>query len=64
MDKYVGQRVEIIYLSRQQQFSQRTIRMVSVRNGKVWAYDEAKRQLRSFRAESILAIRQVSRHAS
>ncbi|GBG06335.1 putative hypothetical protein [Paenibacillus agaridevorans] len=63
MDKYIGHRVEIIYLNGQQQFSQRIIRIVSVKNGTIFAYDEIKEGPRSFCIDRILAVEQVSRQA-
>jgi predicted DNA-binding transcriptional regulator YafY len=64
VDKYIGHRVEIIYLNKQQQISQRIIRIVSVKNVTIFAYDEIKKGPRSFCIDKILAIGKVSRHAS
>ncbi|GBG07414.1 putative hypothetical protein [Paenibacillus agaridevorans] len=64
MDKYIGHRVEIIYLNRQQKFSQRTIRLVSVKVKMVFAFDELSGKPRSFSIDRIMAVKRVNRYVS
>jgi len=65
IDKYIGRCVEKIYLNRQQQVSQRTIRIISVKmNKKVTVFDEKKDSPRLFGIEGILSIKPVMSNVS
>jgi len=63
MEKRIGRTVEIIYLDRKGQFTQRRIRIKSVRDGKVLAYDIGKQSLRTFDLNRIYSEMSVMRHA-
>ena len=55
MHKYKGRTIAIIYLDRHGNFTQRRIRVQSVQDNCIKAYDLDKRSPRIFRAENILA---------
>ena len=55
-ERYVGRRVEIIYIDRNKRISQRRIEVVSVKNGHLRAYCLVQQALRLFRIDSILAV--------
>lgn len=56
MEKYTGRTVDIIYMDRYGRFTQRRIRVVSVRGDRVRAYDFERRAPRVFLTENILAV--------
>lgn len=55
MEKYIGQRIEIIYMAADGRLTQRTIRVLDVQGGVVLAFCMASRAPRTFRVENILA---------
>jgi predicted DNA-binding transcriptional regulator YafY len=63
MQKYIGRRVEIIYLSADGRFTKRTIRVIDVRGGAVRAFCFTSGAPRTFRIANILAARPVARTA-
>ncbi|OUM96263.1 MAG: hypothetical protein A9Z00_07435 [Thermobacillus sp. ZCTH02-B1] len=63
MQKYIGRRIEIIYLSSDGRFTKRTIRVIDVRGGIVRAYCITSGAPRTFRIANILAVRPVARTA-
>ncbi|WP_246615726.1 hypothetical protein ACKE5C_19010 (plasmid) [Aneurinibacillus thermoaerophilus] len=56
---YLGRTVEIIYLDRNGQLSQRKIRLLSVKDGRIWAHCFKRRATRYFSVENVLAMRPV-----
>ncbi len=64
IDKYIGRMVTIIYLDKKGQITKRLIRVRSIENGKVMAFDEEKKQPRLFELDRILAMQPVKRNAS
>jgi predicted DNA-binding transcriptional regulator YafY len=58
----VGQTMDIIYLDRNEQITQRHIRVITIKGHNVLAFDVDKRAPRSFSSERILAS-QVSQRA-
>lgn len=63
MHKYVGRRIEIIYMAKGDRLTQRTIRVLDVRGGVVHAFCISTGAPRTFRVERILAARLVARPA-
>lgn len=63
MDKYIGRIINIIYLDRNGQFSQRRIRVISVKDDLVQAHDYTRQAPRVFRRENILAVQPVAKTA-
>ncbi|MCD9023285.1 hypothetical protein [Cohnella silvisoli] len=63
-EKYIGKIVEIIYEGKDGQITQRVIRVRTIREKKVVAYDIQKRAPRLFEIARILAARPVTRNAS
>lgn len=63
-EKYIGQMVRIIYQDAKGKITMRTIRVRSIRDGKVFAYDVEKRAPRPFRIDRILSALPVNLHAS
>ena len=63
MHKYVGRRIEIIYMAKGGRISQRTIRVLDVRGGVVRAYCFTTGAPRTFRIDSILAVQPAARPA-
>jgi predicted DNA-binding transcriptional regulator YafY len=63
-EKYIGRIVEIIYEGKDGQITQRVIRVRSIQDEKVVAYDIQKRAPRLFEISRILAARPVTRNAS
>jgi predicted DNA-binding transcriptional regulator YafY len=63
MEKYTGRTVDIIYLDKSGNFTQRRIRVHSVHNGIVRAYCTTSGVPRTFRVENILAVQPVVRSA-
>jgi len=59
MKKYIGCTINIVYLDRHGQFSQRRIRVSAVGVEKILAYDLDRRAPRVFRVDNILAMQQV-----
>ncbi|WP_219836585.1 hypothetical protein [Paenibacillus sp. R14(2021)] len=62
-DKDIGQTVSIIYMDNKGRFSQRRIRIDAVQEGIVKAFDLEKRAPRVFKADHILAVERLKRHA-
>ncbi len=56
---HLGKTVEIIYVDRNGELSQRKIRLLSVKNGRVRAYCFTRKATRYFSAENVLAMRPV-----
>ncbi|MEH7087274.1 hypothetical protein V7139_31930 [Neobacillus drentensis] len=54
-NKYIGHIVEIIYMSKSGEFSQRKVRVSSVKDGIVRAVDKANGEWRTFVESNILA---------
>lgn len=63
MHKYVGRRIEIIYMAADGRLSQRTIHVHGVRNGIVQAFCFTSRAPRRFRIDNILAVLPKARSA-
>jgi predicted DNA-binding transcriptional regulator YafY len=63
MHKYIGRRIEIIYLSADGRLTQRTIRVLDVRGGVVRAFCLDSGAPRSFRIDNILAAQPAARTA-
>ncbi|AQT83591.1 hypothetical protein ERICIV_02635 [Paenibacillus larvae subsp. larvae] len=64
MGKYVGKTVEIIYLDRKGQITQRKVQIRSIHGSMVRAYCMLSKSVRTFKLENILAMHPVmSRHA-
>ena len=61
LDRYAGLDVEIIYQDKSRRISQRKIRIQSVRDGKVRAFDLEQKAPRMFAVEGILAYQPVIR---
>jgi hypothetical protein len=55
LNKYVGRELEIIYVDRKEQITQRKIEVRTIRDGLMCAIDAEKGELRSFNVERILA---------
>lgn len=65
MKKYIGRIVEIIYIDRKGQITQRRIEVLGVRNGRVKANCLKSGEIRVFNEKNILATRPVGDiHAS
>ncbi|AUS03584.1 hypothetical protein ERIC1_1c34090 [Paenibacillus larvae subsp. larvae DSM 25719] len=62
MGKYVGSVVEIIYLDRNNQITQRRVRVRSIKGNILQAYCFLAKSPRVFKLENILAINAVNRH--
>jgi predicted DNA-binding transcriptional regulator YafY len=60
-EKYLNRVVDIVYQDKKGQFSKRRIRVQSITDGKVRAFDVSKRAPRIFEADRILAIVPVGR---
>jgi predicted DNA-binding transcriptional regulator YafY len=56
LEKWKGSVVEIVYMDRKGSFTQRKIRIMSVRGSLVKAYCFTHKAIRLFRSERILAI--------
>jgi predicted DNA-binding transcriptional regulator YafY len=54
VQKYIGRTVDIIYLDRYGRISQRRIRIVSVQDGFMRAFDLDRQEPRIFRTDGIL----------
>lgn len=63
MRKYVGQTIEMIYLDRNNRFTQRRVKVQAVDGQLIRAYCLMQRGPRVFRVENILAVKLVNRHA-
>ncbi len=63
MQKYIGRVVELVYLDRHGKITQRRIRVMSVRDGKLKAYCYDQRALRIFNEANILAMQPVVKRA-
>ncbi|KIV55073.1 hypothetical protein AM501_03460 [Aneurinibacillus migulanus] len=57
---YLGQTVEIIYLNQNGELSQRKMRLLSMRDGKIRAYCFKRRATRYFSVGNVLAMRPVN----
>ncbi|WP_052520692.1 hypothetical protein [Aneurinibacillus migulanus] len=57
---YLGRTVEVIYLNQNGELSQRKIRLLSVKGGKIRAYCFKRKSTRYFSVENVLAMRPVS----
>ncbi len=57
---YLGQTVEIIYLNQNGELSQRKIRLLSVKDGKIRVYCFKRRATRYFSVGNVLAMRPVN----
>ncbi|ERI09725.1 hypothetical protein [Aneurinibacillus aneurinilyticus] len=57
---YLGRTVEVIYLNRDGELSQRKIRLLSVKDGRIRAYCFMRRATRYFFVENVLAMRPVN----
>jgi len=64
MAKYVGRTVVIVYMDKNDRISKRTIRVVRVESGVVFAFDMSRNGPRRFASERILAAQPVIIHAS
>ncbi|OPA80790.1 hypothetical protein BVG16_00065 [Paenibacillus selenitireducens] len=53
--KYVGELVEIIYLSKSGAFTQRKVTISSIKDGIIRAIDKGTGEWRTFREDSIMA---------
>jgi predicted DNA-binding transcriptional regulator YafY len=62
--KYIGRRVEIIYQSADGRLTQRTIRVLDVRDGIVRAFCTTSGAPRTFRVDSILACMPTRRQSA
>jgi len=62
LQKYVGRHVEIIYIDQKDRITQRQIRVYTVKNGAVQAFDTKKHALRSFTADRVLAAMPLHRY--
>lgn len=62
MKKYIGRIVEIIYLDRKGNITQRRIEVLGVRQGRVKANCLRSGELRVFNGENILASKPVGEH--
>ncbi|KIV50612.1 hypothetical protein [Aneurinibacillus migulanus] len=58
---YLGRTIEIIYLNRNGELSQRKVRLLSVKDGRIRAYCFKRRATRYFSVENVLAMRPVSK---
>jgi predicted DNA-binding transcriptional regulator YafY len=56
---YLGRTVEMIYLNRSGELSQRRIRLLSVKDGRIRAYCFKRRAMRYFSVENVLTMRPV-----
>jgi predicted DNA-binding transcriptional regulator YafY len=56
LNRYVGQKVEIMYVNKQGAITQRYIEVRSIKNNYVCAYCFAQKGLRAFKPDNILAI--------
>jgi len=63
MHKYIGRRIEIIYLAAGGKLTKRTIHVLDVRGGVVRAFCVTSGAPRSFRIDNILAAQPVARTA-
>ncbi|KIV58118.1 hypothetical protein AM501_26130 [Aneurinibacillus migulanus] len=57
---YLGRTVEIIYLNQNGELSQRKVRLLSVKDGRIRAYCFKRRATRYFLVKNVLAMRPVS----
>ncbi|MEZ2659260.1 hypothetical protein [Aneurinibacillus aneurinilyticus] len=57
---YLGRTVEIIYLNQNGELSQRKIRLLSVKDGKIRAYCFKRKATRYFSVGNVLAMRPVN----
>ncbi|WP_232700096.1 hypothetical protein [Brevibacillus daliensis] len=53
--KYIGRKLEIIYMSREGKLSQRRICVKSIADGLVWGTSESTGEWRSFYVDNILS---------
>ncbi|MCA0983209.1 hypothetical protein LCL89_03995 [Halobacillus yeomjeoni] len=54
-------KLEMIYVTKQGELSQRTVRIIEVRNSHILAYCFSKRQVRSFLKENVLSVLPVQK---
>jgi predicted DNA-binding transcriptional regulator YafY len=62
--KYVGRTVVIVYMDKKERISKRTIRVIRVDAGTIYAFDMSRNAPRRFASERILAVQPVIVHAS
>ncbi|WP_068773491.1 hypothetical protein [Paenibacillus sp. FJAT-26967] len=55
MERYLGRKVSIIYMDREGTISKRDVRPVTVHGDQIQAYCYARKAMRNFRKEDILA---------
>jgi len=63
MQKYIGRVVELVYQDRHGKITQRRIRVMGVKDGKLKAYCYDHRAPRIFNEENILAVQPVVKRA-
>jgi len=63
MHKYIGRRIEIIYMARGGRLTKRVIRVLDVRDGFVRAFCITSGAPRTFRIENILAAQPTAKPA-
>ncbi|RED76118.1 hypothetical protein [Cohnella phaseoli] len=64
ISKYIGRTVEIVYMDKKDRISKRTIRVIRIEAGMVYAFDTSCNRPRRFTVERILAAQPVIVHAS
>ncbi|QTH44983.1 hypothetical protein J4772_11600 [Cohnella sp. LGH] len=62
--KYIGRTVMIVYMDKKERISKRTIRVIRIDAGTVYAFDRSCNGPRRFTIERILATQPVIVHAS
>ncbi|MFB9273356.1 hypothetical protein [Cohnella cellulosilytica] len=62
--KYVGKTIVIMYVDKKERISQRTIRIIRVDAGTVYAFDLLRNKPRRFASERILAAQPVTAYVS
>ncbi|SDC48467.1 hypothetical protein SAMN02799630_00207 [Paenibacillus sp. UNCCL117] len=63
MEKYIGRTIEMVYMGRNNQITQRTVEVRGVRDGVVQAFCLVKRAPRAFLIANILAVQPVFKGA-
>ncbi|GIN92753.1 hypothetical protein J22TS1_38040 [Siminovitchia terrae] len=59
-----SQRLELIYINKENKISQRTIKVLAVTESTIKAYCYTKRQFRTFKLANILSIGQIRRRGA
>ncbi|QTH45924.1 hypothetical protein J4772_16730 [Cohnella sp. LGH] len=62
--KYIGRTIVIVYMDKKERISKRTIRVIRIDAGTVYAFDTSCNGPRRFAVERILAAQPVIVHAS